>query len=323
MNSYNIINYRIRPQKQVERGLIAHLINDFSHSINKPIDYIGMGSLYFTDFLYFNKNCNLNKMYSIEYMEDENGNYDHMKERRFLNNKPLSEIQLIPLKTSEAIPQIPIDSNSFIWLDYDGQFRTCVIDDLEILINKLFSTTPINDTLITISFNSGSPKEYKCKDGFNIELCNKDYEQYKLTNDMYNEFTVENYSSTAIDICEKYIIDKIESNNKICSSNVIFKKLSTIKYKDGANMNTIIWSFIDYNNENAQKIQNVLESSEISKELINLNMIDLTLYEKQQIDRCEVDNLEEFLTEKGLKLDDVSKYKRFAKYIPEYTEIFI
>lgn len=46
MNSYDTVNYKIRPQKQIERGLISQLVNTFSNFIGKRINYIGMGSLY-------------------------------------------------------------------------------------------------------------------------------------------------------------------------------------------------------------------------------------------------------------------------------------
>ena len=124
MNSYSVINYKLRPQKQIERGLIAQLLNDFSRTIGNPINYIGMGSLVFADFIYFNKNCQLQKMISIEKMTDKEGNFDGKKEKRFLNNKPFSTIELISKTVSEAIDEIPLDENAFIWLDYDGQIET-------------------------------------------------------------------------------------------------------------------------------------------------------------------------------------------------------
>ena len=82
MNSYDTVNYKILPQKQIERGLISQLVNTFSNFIGKRINYIGMGSLYFADFVFFNKNCTINKMISIEKMMD-NGEYNIQKEKRF------------------------------------------------------------------------------------------------------------------------------------------------------------------------------------------------------------------------------------------------
>lgn len=55
MNSYNVINYKIRPQKQIERGIMAELVNEFTAIIGTSIDYVGMGSLYFADFVFLIK----------------------------------------------------------------------------------------------------------------------------------------------------------------------------------------------------------------------------------------------------------------------------
>ena len=62
MNSYEKINYKLRPQKRIERALIAQLINNFQHIIGEKINYIGMGSLFYADFVYFNRYCDLNRI---------------------------------------------------------------------------------------------------------------------------------------------------------------------------------------------------------------------------------------------------------------------
>ena len=164
MNSYDTVNYKIRPQKQIERGLISQLVNTFSNFIGKRINYIGMGSLYFADFVFFNKNCTIDKMISIEKMMD-NGEYNIQKEKRFNFNKPLSEIELIPKSVSEAIEDLPLSDNNFVWLDYDGQIEPYMINDLNEIIKKTLATS-----LIAITYNSGIASRYKSKQEIYIEL---------------------------------------------------------------------------------------------------------------------------------------------------------
>lgn len=316
MNSYEKINYKLRPQKRIERALIAQLINNFQHIVGEKVNYIGMGSLFYTDFVYFNKYCNLGKMISIEIMEDENGEYDDKKEKRFRNNKPLDLIELIPKTTSEAIDDLPFDQTNFIWFDYDGCFIPSIIDDLERVIEK---TT--KSSIIAVSYNSSIPKQYRSKRELNMEKCNKEYSKYVLDG-VNNSFTVDGYSEIAVDICEKYIEDQVDFYNQINGTSFFIKRLSKVEYQDGAKMNTLIWVLLDQNARYAQTFDQKISESEIYGEL-NLQMEILTLFEKQQLDRKSIADSERTAEEMGLDLETVEQYYRFAKYIPEYTEVVV
>ena len=238
MNSYDTVNYKIRPQKQIERGLISQLVNTFSNFIGKRINYIGMGSLYFADFVFFNKNCTIDKMISIEKMMD-NGEYNIQKEKRFNFNKPLSEIELIPKSVSEAIEDLPLSDNNFVWLDYDGQIEPYMINDLNEIIKKTLATS-----LIAITYNSGIASRYKSKQEIYIEKCEKEYRDFR-TQDDTKKFDKDNYSELALEICEHYLMTKLQDYNNFYKRKMKFEKISNIKYQDGAKMNTIIWVLVD------------------------------------------------------------------------------
>lgn len=316
MNSYEKINYKLRPQKRIERALIAQLINNFQHIVGEKVNYIGMGSLFYTDFVYFNKYCNLDKMISIEMMEDENGEYDDKKEKRFRNNKPLDLIELIPKTTSEAIDDLPFEQPNFIWFDYDGCFIPSIIDDLERVIEK---TT--KSSIIAVSYNSFIPKQYRSKRELDIKKCNKEYSKYVLDG-VNNSFTVDGYSEVAVDICEKYIEDQVDFYNQVNGTSFLIKRLSKVEYQDGAKMNTMIWVLLDQNARYAETFDQKISESEIYGEL-NLQMEILTLFEKQQLDRKSIADSEKTAEEMGLDLETVEQYYRFAKYIPEYTEVVV
>ncbi len=316
MNSYEKINYKLRPQKRIERALIAELINNFEHIIGEKVNYIGMGSLFYTDFVYFNKYCNLNKMISIEMMDDENGEYDVQKEKRFRNNKPLDLIQLIPKRTSEAIDDLPLDEPNFIWFDYDGCFEPFIISDLESVIEK---TT--RSSIIAVSYNDYIPKQYKSKRELNIDKCKEEYKEYILDG-VDNNFTVDDYSKIAADICERYIEEQVKFYNTIKGTNFVLKRLSKVEYQDGAKMNTLIWVLLDQNESYATSFDERILESEIYGEL-NLKMEILTLFEKQLLDRKSVADRERMAEEMGLDLETVEQYYKYAKYIPEYTEVVV
>ena len=316
MNSYEKINYKLRPQKRIERALIAELINNFEHIIDGKVNYIGMGSLFYTDFVYFNKYCNLNKMISIEMMNDENGEYDGQKEKRFRNNKPLDSFKLIPKRTSEAIDELPFDESNFIWFDYDGCFEPFIISDLENVIEKTTKTS-----IIAVSYNDFIPKQYRSSKELYIERCKEGYKEFILDG-VDSNFTVENYAKIAAGICEKYIEEQVGFYNSVNGTNFTLKKLSKVEYQDGAKMNTLIWVLLDEDAPYAQSFEQKIAESEIYGEL-NLRMEILTLFEKQQLDRKPLADREKTAEEMGLDLETVEQYYKYAKYIPEYTEVVV
>lgn len=319
MNSYEKINYKLRPQKRIERALIAQLINNFEHIIGEKINYIGMGSLFYSDFVYFNQYCNLNKMISIELMEDENGVYDEKKEKRFKNNKPLDSIQLIPKSVSEAIDELPFEQSNFIWFDYDGGFEPTIILDIENVIEK---TT--RSSIIAVSYNDFIPKQYRSNQELYIEKCEKEYSDFILDG-VESNFTVKGYARIAAGICERYIEEKTDFYNSVKGTNFILKRLSKVEYQDGAKMNTLIWVLLDENELDLKTFEQKIAESEVYGEL-NLKMEILTLFEKQLLDRkpaTDRKDRKKTAEELGLDLETVEQYYKYAKYIPEYTEIVV
>ena len=319
MNSYSVINYKLRPQKQIERGLIAQLLNDFSRTIGNPINYIGMGSLVFADFIYFNKNCQLQKMISIEKMTDKEGNFDGKKEKRFLNNKPFSTIELISKTVSEAIDEIPLDENAFIWLDYDGQIETTTIDDLENIIKNISVSC-----IVAVTFNGGIAKQYKSNSIVNIDQCESDFAPYRIEDekDQIGKFNKDNYSQIASAICEKYIFNRVEFYNDLFDKKLSISKISDIHYQDNAKMITLLWGVIDTESEYAPKLKEKFDSFE-AKGSTYLTMDSLTLFEKMQLDRCPYEKRAELIEQIGLDEQTVNMYYKYSRYIPEYSEVLV
>lgn len=319
MNSYEKINYKLRPQKRIERALIAQLINNFQHIVGERINYIGMGSLFYADFVYFNQYCDLNQMISIEMMEDEFGIYDEKKEKRFRNNKPLESIRLIPKAVSEAIDDLPFEQSNFIWLDYDGAFEPAIISDIEEVIKRTRKSS-----IIAVSYNDRIPKQYKSNQEFYVEKCKKEYSRFVLEG-VDNSFTSKGYARIATGICGKYLEGQMDFYNNIKGTNFVLERLSKVEYKDGEKMNTLIWVLLDEDQPYAQSFIQQISESEICGEL-NLKMEILTLFEKQLLDRKpSTDRKDRIETaqELGLDIDTVEQYYKYAKYIPEYTEIIV
>lgn len=320
MNSYDKINYKLRTQKRIERALMIDLINLFNFEVaDNRLNYIGMGSLYFTDFIYFHKHCSIDEMYSIEYMRDEAGNHDSNKEKRFRSNIPIDKITLVPKLVSEAIDDddLPLEKTNFVWYDYDGNFYPSIIDDLVKTVEKMEESS-----ILAISFNGYVPYKFKSgKDVINTKKCVINYKPYMLGTVLdESEFVVDKYSDTVGELCEKYLQKIVDERNELCGTNLKLSRISRIIYQDGVKMYTYIWAFIDM--DKYPDLEAEFSKLKIAGD-IDLTMENLTLYEKMYLDK-HCDELPEELAEKlGVEINTVERYYEYAKYIPEFSEIVI
>ncbi|MGA2454231.1 MAG: O-methyltransferase [Solirubrobacteraceae bacterium] len=121
--SYERVNYRLRPAKHVERGMILEALQRLSvFAPLRQYRYIGFGSTYFADFIVVHRVLGINKMISIE--EDE------AKRARFLFNRPFRTVKLIFGHSNAVLPTLAWTTPSIVWLDYDGPLTNSVLADI-------------------------------------------------------------------------------------------------------------------------------------------------------------------------------------------------
>lgn len=110
--SYEKVPYPIRPSKQVERKLFLEIL----HKLGKeglPVQdytYIGMGSIFYVDFILFHRYLYVESMICAEHSDDK-------KRMRF--NKPYKFIRLENGDVASLIPEVEEGKRYLVWLDYD------------------------------------------------------------------------------------------------------------------------------------------------------------------------------------------------------------
>ena len=142
MPSFNAINYSIRPSKSIQRQIVFDCLSELESTLGlRGATYIGLGSIWFTDFVLAHTKININRMISIE--EDEVGY------KRAMFNKPYSVVSVKRGSSSEVIPALLKDkhlsSNPWVvWLDFDYELDSSVAQD----IRSLVESAPVNSVLI-------------------------------------------------------------------------------------------------------------------------------------------------------------------------------
>lgn len=234
------INYYLRPQKSIERKMFCHLFRELNSIFRlKDYQYIGMGAKYFVDFMMFHREFGFSKMLSIEADSTNEDKYDF--------NKPLKCIEMVLGHSSEALHMInwlEYEKN-IVWMDYDNQLKSYMLDDMLTIISKLKS-----GSMFFISYNNNLSKSERL-DKFKQNLahfCPHDIDAKNLTDlsrDAYTKQIINN-------VINKIISDINGPKNE--EDFIFYQQLVYFKYKDGADM--ITFGGIILNKEDKEKFEN-------------------------------------------------------------------
>ena len=142
MPSFDAINYATRPNKNVERKLIFSSLRELDRSFDlSNHKYIGLGSVWFVDFVLAHKSLGIADMVSIE--------SDQIGHSRAEFNRPLSCIQVLLGETSAVLPELDYQEKpSLLWLDYDSGIGGPVLQDIANILPKLL---PGSVFIVTLS----------------------------------------------------------------------------------------------------------------------------------------------------------------------------
>lgn len=224
-NSGRLINYTLRPAKCVERKIICELLTKFS--TKNPIHlyrYIGFGAFYFSDFVLFHNQLNINKMISIEQSSNP---------ERYDFNKPYNCIEMAYGAASHVISNkidFSDDTKDVIWLDYDGIFTTDVLNDIRLLIDRVSS-----ESFIFTSFNTSVP----ITDSARLPYLQENFRDYLPPKLEEKHITRKTLPSILFSIFDTAVQKGMMARNVKEKVDLIASPIFFVKYKDNAEMVTI------------------------------------------------------------------------------------
>jgi hypothetical protein len=127
MPSFDAVNYAIRPNKAVERKIVFSALAKVSRIVDlSAYRYIGLGSLWFVDFLMAHKILGVKSMVSIEASK--------IGFQRAEFNRPLACIDVIEGVSTAVLQELDLkQSASLVWFDYDSSIGGPVLQDIELL----------------------------------------------------------------------------------------------------------------------------------------------------------------------------------------------
>jgi hypothetical protein len=117
MASFDSVNYSLRTNKTIQRGLVFAGLQQLQRSLDlSKLIYVGLGSVWFTDFTVAHKMLRIQDMISIE--------ADEIGVRRAKFNKPFKTVRIEHGFTHEVLPKLLADDALqkrpwLVWLDIE------------------------------------------------------------------------------------------------------------------------------------------------------------------------------------------------------------
>ena len=229
--SYRELDYRIRPAKHAERLMMAETLGRLSSFDDiQNYQYLGLGSVYFSDFLLFHRMLGIRDMVNIEAC--------FWDKQRFHDNVPLRMRQEFG-SMSEYWPSIDLSRRTIAWLDYDGRLDKDKLNDL-----SYFSEHCSSGSLIAISVQckpelKGITGRSAIED-LAVSLGRENVNPTYFDKDLVGEGTANVFREAlmtqliqSLSVRNSFIADQSEK----LEANQVFN----FRYKDGAEMLTIGW----------------------------------------------------------------------------------
>ena len=307
-NSSRQVNWSIRPAKNIERKMIAEACARLrAFNALREYRYVGMGSMFFSDFRLFHRQLGIGEMISIERATDGH--------ERFEFNKPFQCIEMKWGESSNVLASLDWeDTPTIIWMDYTGGLTRSVLEDVACVVSNASAGSVMAFTVNADPQWLGSkPTERKSK----LEEQLKD----KVSWDMDPlDFTTRRFHQ----IGQRIITNEIERvltdrNGRRQRFKYRYDQLFYFTYRDGAPMVTV--GGLLYLSGQGHVVDQAgfseLEFVRRDDEAFDIDVPIITLREQRALDAQLPDGSPEC---PGLEPEAAERYGKLYRYFPSFTE---
>jgi hypothetical protein len=315
MASFDSIDYSVRPNKNVERKLMVECLKKLAKCF--PVSaytYIGMGSLWFIDFILAHRDLSIQEMYSIELPQ-------HSDRAEF--NRPFNCIRIVPGETTKVLPRLGLkDKNAIIWLDYDKGLSSPFVEDLRIV-----ATEGAVGTVVIVTINA-HPAQISGQRDEN----DKPIPPIKVLSDAVGALapqSLKGYTDKMglANLLGQILFDHLQGSIARAGRKDEFAAIFNFCYSDGAPMTTIGGMIVS---ENESNLLGKCELPEYArgKEQVLIEVPPLTRKEKTELDRllpAKVPLTQEDIKKLGFKLRQaqLDAYSKFYIHYPLFAELHL
>jgi hypothetical protein len=317
--SYSHVNYLIRPSKQVERKIIIEALQKLlplGYDI-PAYRYVGMGSIYYVDFLLFHKYLHITDMLCVEARPIE---------RRMLFNKPYEFVDLFMGKVGEVLPRLDRERAHLLWLDYDYPLNDQILGDLS---NAVKVAAPGSVVIATVTAQlmelerASNLEEMKERNRKWASQYSEWFGSYiePVTPPMLSRKNIATLFSTVL---RNMFVERVSERRE---PQLEFLPIFNYRYADGQSMLTFGGLIDTTERIGAIRASRYLEESFVvsTVEPTGISVPQLTVREKHWLDQHLRGLAEADVGGIAFELDpsEIKGYAQYAKYYPIYYETLV
>lgn len=311
--SYKKIDYRLRPAKYVERLMIAELATRLRFHDVRSYRYVGLGSIFFTDFKLMHRALGIGSMISIEAEERDRERFDW--------NRPYDTIEMRYGTTDAVLPAMSWAEPSIVWLDYDDQISQSKLQDVDLLLR---SAQP--GSLLLFSINAEHPSPEGHRDGDDFVAALRSMVGPERVDPALRHEHLQGWS--AAKVYRRIINAAAEAS--IATSNALigdpqrhrrWQQLVNIEYQDGARMLTIGGIVYEAHQEHAL-VAGAFDKLGFHRDgeaAFRIGVPKLTLKEMGHLEKSAMKEPAEVQELAWLKPKDRSQFLELYRYLPNFV----
>lgn len=309
--SFHKVHYALRPAKQVERRMFIDAFTQLS-KIGFPISdyhYVGMGSVYFVDYIMFHRYLGIAKMTSVEIRG--------AAKRRLEFNRPCTLVDVHIGDIATYVSSLSPDRRYIVWLDYDHVLDKDVINALKLALVQL---SPGSILIVTVDAMPPGGSE----DG--------PAEWMSYYSDVAGPFLwlkpgLADFSQSEIVKVNTRILQSVIDSGLAGRQEITFFPLFDIWYKDVHEMLTI-GGVISSSQErgwlkNLDTKRFPYLRTRLSYNPYKIRVPLITRKEKLQLDSAMPGQGSTVKSETGLTIKDIKDYEKIYRFYPDYAEMYL
>lgn len=225
MRSFLRTNYSVRLNKSIERKLIFDALSQLEDKL--PLakhHYVGLGALWFMDFILAARQLRTRSMTSYE--------LDYEDAERARTNLPMNGIRIINGDIEQAPVELRLSTRrSIAWLDFDGYASP----DLLAAVQRFASTQSVGSILIVTMQAAvkrgvvAAKREEWCRNLFGDAM------PATTTKDYFDNQDLRNYPTNLCEMLMEFVTEEVRSSG----SGREFVPMFSFAYRDGVAMSTV------------------------------------------------------------------------------------
>ena len=316
-SSFDKIDYSLRPAKHAERRMLAEVFSRLRPF--EPVEdyhYVGLGSVWFSDFIVFHRSLGIRKMLSIE--------REAQSQKRIEANKPFRSIEMRYKPSSQVLPTLNWADRHFIWLDYDDPLTTDMLRDARIV-----AANGRSGTVLAVSMQcQRAPEDIDAERENNgqtgLQRFTNTFGRERVSDEtMADDLSGWRFGQLSRNLVYGEIEDALAKRNAAlpAQEQLRFRKICEFEYADGAKMTTLVGILVSAAEMNAftECRFSTLDFLPSQGRLVKIKVPILTLRELRHIERQLPKKLDEDWDLGSIPLAQANKYAAFYRYFPNFV----